>query len=180
MPNPEKESTVQSAKDQLNGKDAVSEMVFEGTAKQFSEEFVVKDGQLYTLLPYTGQLKILNENAQLLSHDTYADGKLDGLSTRWWENTGKKKLEWTYGDGTPNGTKNEWYPDGSKKLKQEFQNGSPHGVEMAWFQNGKMQYEHVFKQGKPHGTWTDWGENGEMIRSLRYEDGKVVEQIYPK
>ena len=174
------DETVNTAKTQLSHTDIASGTIFEGSAEQFRGEFVFQQGTLNTLTPYNGEVKILDENAKLTSHDRYLEGKLDGLSTRWWNETGNKKLEITYKSGKPNGLKEEWFSDGARKVEQGFQDGVPHGKEFAWYPNGQKQYEHSFEEGKPHGVWTDWDDKGEMSKSIRYENGKVVEQIYPK
>lgn len=172
--------TVDAVKDEPRAATADEVKTFEGTPQQFSKEFAVREGKLYSLVPYSGEVKILNDNALLISHDRYVSGKLDGVSTKWWADTGKKKLEWIYQSGTPTGKKLEWYQDGARKLEQNFKEGKPDGKEISWYPNGKTKYEHSFENGQPHGVWTDWGENGATIRSLRYDQGKVVEQIYPK
>ena len=180
LANEDTKEIVDVAKDKLHSEKGIEVNAFEGTPQQFSKEFAVKDGKLFSLVPYSGEVKILNDNALLTSHDRYLSGKLDGISTKWWEDTGKKKLEWIYEAGTPNGTKKEWYPDGARKLEQDFKAGKPHGKETSWYPNGKTKYEHTFESGQPHGMWTDWDEEGATVRSLRYDQGKVVEQIYPK
>ena len=174
------ELTVESAKSQLNQQHVPSVQVFEGTAEQFRTKYILQDGQLHYLSAYDGEVKILDENAKLIAHDRYKAGRLHGLSTKWWKETGNRKLEWTYANGIPSGTKTEWFPDGQLKLEQDFHKGMPDGKEVARYPNGKMQYEHHFKEGKPDGVWSDWDEAGNLLKSIRYQEGKVVEQIHPK
>jgi len=172
--------TAEAAEGLLSPDNKEVEATYSGTAIQFSKEFVFRNGKLHTMSPYTGEVKILDDNANALSHEFYNNGKLHGLSTRWWQETGNKKLELTYENGKPNGQKTEWFQDGTRKLEQDYLNGIPHGVEISWHPNGQKRYERQFVEGKPDGTWTDWDEKGNATRSIRYEVGKVVEHILPK
>lgn len=153
---------------------------FSGTHQQFNDQFVFRNGKLHTMLPYSGDVVILGDNAAPLSKETYVNGKLDGPSTRWWGDTGVKKMLMTYSHGTPSGTKNEWYPDGGRKLEQHLINGISSGKETAWYPSGQMQYTREFIDGKPSGVWSEWDKDGKLTRSLRYKNGQVAELLHPK
>ena len=129
---------------------------------------------------YTGDVVILGDNADPLSKESYVDGKLEGPSTRWWADTGVKKMLMTYKEGTPTGTKNEWYPDGTRKLEQHLVDGISQGKETAWHPNGQTQYSREFIDGKPTGIWSEWDKDGKLTRSLRYQNGQIAELLHPK
>jgi antitoxin component YwqK of YwqJK toxin-antitoxin module len=148
---------------------------FQGSTEQFADGFVFRNRKLQTMSPYTGHVTILDGNASKVSEESYTAGLLEGQSTRWWKETGNKKIQMTYKGGRLTGQKLEWYQDGTPKLDQNFTDGIPDGSERAWYPNGQEQYIHGYVKGKPHGVWSDWGEDGKLKRSLRYEHGQVAE-----
>ena len=50
------------------------------------------------------------------------DGKKDGLTTKWYENGGKK-METTFKNGKKDGVHIEWYENGKKSIEGEFKFG---------------------------------------------------------
>ena len=78
-----------------------------------NRKLVDSDGKPYTGF-YTNYYDRVNDQ-QGYFEEYYKDGKLNGLSTWWYEN-GQKELENHYKDGKTNGLSTCWYENGQIEL----------------------------------------------------------------
>ena len=92
-----------------------------------------------------------------LFEKTFKDGKLDGLSTGWYEN-GQKWWEATYKDGKEDGKWTTWYENGQKRWEGTYKDGELISAE-CWNEDGnemdclpEEKYRR-FYYGKSFGFW---------------------------
>ena len=85
-----------------------------------NRKLVDSDGTLYTGF-YTDYYDLVNDQ-QGYFEEYYKDGKLNGLSTFWYEN-GQKELENHYKDGKTNGLSTCWYENGQIEGEGFFKDG---------------------------------------------------------
>ena len=83
-------------------------------------KFLDLDGKPYTGF-YTNYYDRVNDQ-QGYFEEYYKDGKLNGLSTWWYEN-GQKELENHYKDGKLNGLSTCWYENGQIEGEGFFKDG---------------------------------------------------------
>ncbi len=142
--------------------------------------------------PYTGWIKTMRDNGQVMWLGQVKDGKKDGLQTVWYSN-GQKMSELTWNDGKliaavtwkPNGEKcpvtnvvngnglRTWYyENGQKHREGNFKDGKPEGLSTSWHENGLKQMEVTFKGGKMNGLLTSWYPEGQKYSEQNYKDGK--------
>ena len=129
------------------------------------ELFNYKDGKLDGLS--TGWY----ENGQKEYEINYKDGKVDGLATGWYEN-GQKKYENNWKDGDRDGLSTSWYENGQKELEHNYKDGEKDGLSTSWYENGQKEYENNWKDGKRDELSTSWHENGQKKLEHNYKDGK--------
>ena len=83
-------------------------------------KFLDLDGKPYTGF-YTNYYDRVNDQQGYIE-EYYKDGKLNGLSTWWYEN-GQKELENHYKDGKTNGLSTCWYENGQIEGEGFFKDG---------------------------------------------------------
>ena len=83
-------------------------------------KFLDLDGKPYTGF-YTNYYDRVNDQQGYIE-EYYKDGKLNGLSTWWYEN-GQKELENHYKDGKLNGLSTCWYENGQIEGEGFFKDG---------------------------------------------------------
>ena len=109
-----------------------------------NRKLVHSDGTLYTGF-YTDYYDLVNDQ-QGYFEEYYKDGKLNGLSTWWYEN-GQKECENHYKDGKLNGLSTWWYENGQKEYEIHYKDGKLNGLSTWWYENGQIECEGFFKDG---------------------------------
>ena len=92
---------------------------------------------IYENTPFTGQVKDLDSNSNLISVSNWKDGLRHGKTIEYWENS-RKKIESYFVEGK----KNKYYKE--------------------WFNNGQIKHEVIYQKGK----WKKsklWNYDGELI-----------------
>jgi len=88
--------------------------------------------------PYTGWVKQIHKNGQIIMLGQFKDGKPDGYFISWYEN-------------------------GQTESLLQAKNGKRDGLMAMWYENGQKKSEGNFKDGKPEGLWMEWEENGQKM-----------------
>ncbi len=96
---------------------------------------------------------------------------LHGAATYWWE-SGKKRLEMHYQNGSEHGHKAAWYSDGEKWSEGDFLDGKEHGLWTVWYPDGKKHHEFRMDHGARHGIERRWHENGQLMMHGDWVRGK--------
>ena len=107
-------------------------------------KFLDLDGKPYTGF-YTNYYDRVNDQQGYIE-EYYKDGKLNGLSTWWYEN-GQKEIENHYKDGKLNGLSILWYENGQKELENHYKDGKLNGLGTCWHENGQIEGKGFFKDG---------------------------------
>jgi len=135
-------------------------------------KFLDLDGKPYTGF-YTNYYDRVNDQQGYIE-EYYKDGKLNGLSTWWYEN-GQKQNEDHYKDGKLNGLSTWWYENGQKELENHYKDGKLNGLCILWHENGQKELENHYKDGKTNGLSTCWYENGQIEGEGFFKDGIQVD-----
>tara|TARA_Y100001934_G_scaffold242034_1_gene297503 strand:+ start:2028 stop:2792 length:765 start_codon:yes stop_codon:yes gene_type:complete len=146
--------------------------------------------------PYTGWVKLMHDNGQIVGLKQFKDGKTHGLATRWFEN-GQKEFEVTFKDGKLDGLWTRWYENGQMRGEATMKDGKPVTC-VAWKPNGKkcphtnvvdgngvvVRYNddgteagrYTHKDGKPNSAQV-WKPNGKKctVTNLKNGNGVIVE-----
>jgi antitoxin component YwqK of YwqJK toxin-antitoxin module len=115
----------------------------------------------------------------------YANGELDGTSSRYDEQDGKLTVEESYTNGQLNGT-SKYYRNGSLLRIDNYSNGQRHGMQdeyaregyvmkRKWYShgvldsvysyhaNGKTAVVQKYIPGTTNSTWKEWDANGNFV-----------------
>ena len=119
----------------------VSNDVFQVTAQEYENYFESRYGLLYQKFndrPFSGRILTIEQGAggdYISSDESWAKGKKNGLSARWFSN-GMKMYERNYSEGRWHGTVTRWWPNGQKMYVRAYTNGTRHGKEATWRSDG--------------------------------------------
>ena len=119
----------------------VSNDVFQVTAQEYENYFESRYGLLYQKFndrPFSGRILTIEQGEggdYISSDESWAKGKKDGLSARWFSN-GMKMYERNYSEGRWHGTVTRWWPNGQKMYVRAYTNGTRHGKEATWRSDG--------------------------------------------
>ena len=135
----------------------------------------IKDGEelIYApnqQTPFTGSAAWYKDNGKLSKVSQFKNGKLHGLSTRWYDN-GQKQGELNYKDGKYHGLWTSWYENGQKEREMNFKVGKLMSVE-AWRPNAEKCPVTDLKDG--NGVWVRYNDAGTEDIRTTYEGGEIV------
>ena len=136
----------------------------------------IKDGEelIYApnqQTPFTGSAAWYKDNGKLSKVSQFKNGKLHGLSTRWYDN-GQKQGELNYKDGKYHGLWTSWYDNGQKETEGNWKDGKLMSMEV-WEPNGEKCPVTNVKDG--NGGLVLYMEDGTEKVRMTYKDGKVVD-----
>ena len=123
--------------------------------------------------PFTGWVKRMWDNGQVMHLYSYKDGERDGLETEWYEN-GQKKEEGNYKDGKVEGLATAWHKNGHKMMEGNYKDGKRDRILTMWYENGRKKWEGNFRDGKENGLSTAWYENGRKKAEGNFKDDKIM------
>ena len=120
---------------------------------------------------------------------------MDGEYQQWWRN-GLPCFYAEFRNGKQNGETKEWYENGQLRSIYHYDNGMADGIYRWWDEKGKLLYEGrmvkgtglertfypdgmllrklEWRDGKLHGQVVQYDRNGKVIKTVVYENGKVV------
>ncbi|MGH8556406.1 MAG: toxin-antitoxin system YwqK family antitoxin [Methylococcales bacterium] len=113
--------------------------------------------------PYSGKVHSTYNNVQILNVSAYKNGKLHGLSSRWYRN-GQKQEEGTYKDGKKDGQFVSWYDNGHKIEEGIYKDGKKDGQFVYWYNEGQKAEEIIYKDGMENGQFLSWDVNGQKMK----------------
>ena len=93
--------------------------------------------------PYTGWAKVMYDNGQVKVLIPLKDGKKDGLSTTWYENT-QKSSEVNFKDGKPMSAVH-WKPNGEECPVTNVKDGN--GITVYYNDDGTERIRYTIKDG---------------------------------
>lgn len=162
---------------------------------------IFKDGLLLDLntnKPYTGNIKVINEdwgdNAVESSKDYFngllhgqekvfyksgvlksvgyfRDGMLNGTISIYFEDgTLMGRMEMS--DNLNNGRGIRYYSNGNKQLERFFTNNTLEGLSRVWYESGNIKKEEDYKNGLLHGYLRSYYKDGGLFEETKYKHGK--------
>ena len=96
--------------------------------------------------PYTGWVKKVSDNGQILILGEFKEGQPNGETTTWFENGQKHKQSNFIKGRLPRDI--EWYKNGKKKAEAKFTHGKLDGLSTGWDETGRKQWERPFQGQK--------------------------------
>lgn len=122
----------------------------------------------------TGILFQLDPSGDTVSTETYRNGRLDGLSRKWFANgqlmeareyaagrkqgrqiaywpNGNQRFAFTAKEDAYEGELREWTESGQLFHLAHFRNGQEEGVQKLWYDNGKIRANYVIRDGRRYG-----------------------------
>ena len=146
--------SLQVAKIDLDDRETRDKIIAEAIERDKLQKQGTKGEELYApndQAAYTGWVKLMYPNGQIMILGQIKDGKQDGLVTKWYEN-GQKRQEENYKD---------------YKLMSA----------VGWKPNGDKCPETNVKDG--NGLWVWYKEDGTESFRKTYKNGKIVEELTP-
>ena len=126
--------------------------------------------------PFTGSAAWYKDNGKLSKVSQFKNGKLHGLSTRWYESGKKEEVE-NYKEGKLQGGRIGWYENGSKRVEATYKNGKQDGFLNAWYNNSQIKEKSTYSNGKLVSAFV-WKPNGEKCPVTNVKNGNGVKLWY--
>lgn len=129
--------------------------------------------------------------ATLISSELYVNGKKEGNSL-YYHPTGELKLIVYYKDGKKQGLSREFSRDSTlitvvqykdnyvinrERVNRIDEEGNKQGTFREYYSNGRVKKEENYLDNQLHGYYREFDGKGDLILALRYERGKVMEEI---
>ena len=146
--------SLQVAKIDLDDKETRDKIIAEAIERDKLQKQGTKGEELYApndQAAYTGWVKLMYPNGQIMILGQIKDGKQDGLVTKWYEN-GQKRQEENYKDYILMSAVG-WKPNGEKCPVTNVKDGN--------------------------GVWVWYKEDGTESFRKTYKNGKIVEELTP-
>ena len=121
-----------------------------------------------------GPTKHFDQAQQLVLHQNYVLGRLNGLEESFFSN-GIKHYAYQYLDGKKSGQQKLYYPSGKIKTILFYQDGKLTGDNYLYYSDGKLQHHFHFNSlGQRHGVWEKFHPNGQLKEIITYEKGNLA------
>ena len=112
-------------------------------------------------------------NGEVESKENYKNGKLNGKSFYWYENS-KKSAEQFFKDGECVESK-EWNENGQKSMHLFLKNDKLEGNNTWWHSNGVISEVVTYKNFVLHGHRTKYNDKGQITLFKNYENGNPLD-----
>jgi antitoxin component YwqK of YwqJK toxin-antitoxin module len=129
-----------------------------------------REGNKLSAITYSNHIKIKEEK--------YKYGKLNGITTEWYEN-GELKSETFYKNGIKDGMSRSYNYLG-KVTEETYNVAGTTGktTKYEYYDNGNPRLKSEYENNIQHGITTEWYEGGEKKREAKYERGKEIEVLF--
>ena len=129
--------------------------------------------------------------ATIVSKELYVNGKKEGNSF-YYHPTGELKQVVLYKVNKKHGVAREFNTDSvvvsvlqyndnylvdRERINRTDQKGQKQGTFRDYYANGKVKKEEHYLEDQLHGYYREFDGNGNLVMALRYERGKIVEEI---
>lgn len=102
-------------------------------------------------------------NGELISKETYKNGKLNGESLTFYPESGKVTESIEFKNDLKDGDFRKYFPDGSIMTEGKYKNDQLVGDFILYFPNGKIQLKGKYKNGRQIGNWLYFDEEGNQL-----------------
>ena len=129
--------------------------------------------------------------ATLISSELYVMGRKEGNSLYYYP-TGELKLIEYYKNGKKQGLSREFSKDSTlitvvqykdnyvidrERVNRTDEEGNKQGTFREYYANGRVKKEEHYLDNQLHGYYREFDGRGDLVLALRYERGKIVEEI---
>jgi len=129
--------------------------------------------------------------ATMVSKELYVNGKKEGFSYYYYP-TGEIRQMVFYRDGKKQGLTREFSKDSvlitvleyndnylvnRERVNRVDPQGRKQGTHRDYFESGNIRKEENYLDGQLHGYYREFNPQGELVMAMRYERGKIVEEI---
>ncbi len=126
-----------------------------------------------------------------ISRELYVNGKKEGNSYYFYP-TGELRYMVFYKGGKKQGLSREFTKDSTIMTVEEYKDnymvnrervnridseGRKQGTYREYYENGKIKKEENYLDDKLHGYYREFDGRGELLMAMRYERGKIMEEI---
>lgn len=124
-----------------------------------------------------GVFQLYTEKGILVDDAIFKNGKRDGITKQYYNDTGNLQVEVYYTDGILNGAVKEYYQN--KKLLREinYSYGKKEGLTQEYYDDGKKKIEMYYELDTPNGSYKMYDANGQILLEGRFENGNFVPQF---
>lgn len=127
----------------------------------------------------------------VISNELYVNGRKEGNSYYYFP-TGELKLIVYYKEGKRQGLSREFSKDSTlitvveyndnyvvnrERVNRTDADGKKQGTFREYYANGKIKSEENYLDDQLHGYYREFDGRGELVMAMRYERGKIVEEI---
>lgn len=102
-------------------------------------------------------------NGELISKETYNNGKLNGPSLTFYPESEKVAESIEYKNDLKEGDFKKYFPNGSIMTEGKYKNNQLEGNFILYFPNGKIQLKGKYKNGRQIGNWSYFDEDGNKV-----------------
>ncbi len=115
-----------------------------------------------------------NESDFSFNSDTlfYKNEKFSGLLFDINLETGDSLLSINYLEGKLNGISKKWYPNGHIMEHRVYENNQKNGSQKSYWQNGKKRFVYNAIKDIQEGEMKEWDENGKLSHLGNYKNGQ--------
>lgn len=127
--------------------------------------------------PFTGIMIETYETGGRKSRSLIVEGRLEGLSERWYTNGQPERLE-HFRAGVSHGLRTKWHPNGRKLSEVQIVEGNLEGTFRRWHEDGSLYEEIQLVNGKPEGVSRAFYPSGHLRAEARLRDGELLSQRF--
>ncbi|UQD57657.1 toxin-antitoxin system YwqK family antitoxin [Flavobacterium sp. K5-23] len=132
----------------------------------YKNDIVFIDSQKYSGFIY--QLSNTNDTLEI---DGYANGKLHGVSKKWFPSKQLKEIRY-YNNGAKEGKQESFWENGNKKFSFVAKQDYYEGELKEWDENGKLYHLAHYEKGQEEGVQKLWYDNGKIRANYVILKGK--------
>jgi len=127
----------------------------------------------------------------MISKELYVNGKKEGRSYYYYT-TGELKQIVLYRDGKKHGLAREYSRDSTlitvmdyndnylvnrERINRRDEQGRKQGTFREYYESGRIKREVNYLDDQMHGYYREFNGNSELVMAMRYERGKIIEEI---
>lgn len=122
--------------------------------------------------PKKGIMEVYFPNGDLLLSTTYKDGKKNGMTKCYFQNSKQVDWEQNYTDDKLDGITKSYLKDGKLYREETFVKGVKEGLEKQYNKDGYLEQEIMYKNNKKNGVAIQYYSNGQIEHKTHFKDGK--------
>lgn len=144
----------------------------DGPVKEFDENRMLRFEVTYQDNLREGQATRYNEQGEIISQETYKEGKLNGPARYYtYSDMGTNIVDANYKNALLDGPWTAYMPDGKPLIQAYYQAGKLQGPYTSLYKNGKINVQENYGNGKLQGTRKIYFPDGHLWYQEQYKNG---------